>query len=369
VFIGFNALNRCEQILFSSLRDSGKGLFFWDYDDYYLGNDTHEAGRFIRENLSMFPDSGKDFTRENLVSREKNIRVYSIPSDAGQAQIVHSILAGVVQDEIPGEDTAIVLADEELLVPVLNSLPENMGEINVTMGYPVTATPVFSLIEHLISLQRNLREGKGRKDYRFYYQDVLPILQHQYISLRQRTDSSSIIENIHQHNLIYISQDLLSVNTLFKAIFRKIRDSEEIAGYLLEVLELITGSDREDQKPVPALELEFIYRIYTRIQRLKDVLGKLDMNFNLPVFLRLFHKFLQRTRIPFSGEPLSGIQVMGVLETRVLDFDRVIILSMNEGSFPRSGGRQSFIPHNLRFGFELPTLEYQDAIYAYISTV
>ena len=364
VFIGFNALNPAEQKLFRSLEASGRALFYWDYDEYYLGSEMHEAGRYVRENLSVFRDSGESFRRDNLARVQEHVRVYSIPSDAGQAQLVYSILEDARKNWEPGVETAIVLADEELLIPVLNALPGELDEINVTMGYPVSATPVFSLIEHLISLQRNLREDK-KGAARFYYRDLLPVLQHQYIILRQRADAGRIVREIHEQNIIYLPQAKLARNELFMQIFRKIEKPEDIAAYLITVLEMITGGTEEDDRPVPAMELEFIYRIYTRIKRLKDVLGRLEMNFTLPTFLRLFYKFLQRTRIPFSGEPLSGIQVMGVLETRVLDFDRVIILSMNEGSFPRTGSMQSFIPHNLRFGFKLPTLEHQDAIYAY----
>jgi CRISPR/Cas system-associated exonuclease Cas4 (RecB family) len=363
-FIGFNALNPCEQRLFKTLQNSKKALFYWDYDEYYLGNEMHEAGRFIRQNLSSFSDAGKDFNQMNLADSGKNLQVYSIPSDAGQAQIVHKILEEARVKTDLGEETAIVLADEELLIPVLNALPQDLKEINVTMGYPVSATPVFSLIEHLIALQRNIKGGKG-KDIRFYYADVLPLIQHQYISLRQRKDAAGVVREIHEQNLIYLPPGKLEMNDLFKLVFRKIGHPEEIAGYLLSVLEMITGGDGEDEKQMPALELEFIYRIYTRIKRLKDVLGRLELNFTIPTFLRIFHKFLLRTRIPFSGEPLAGIQVMGVLETRVLDFDRVILLSLNEGAFPRTGTANSFIPHNLRMGFQLPTLEYQDAIYAY----
>jgi hypothetical protein len=364
VFIGFNALSPCEQTLFRFFQESGKAMFYWDYDEYYLGNEMHEAGRFMRRNLSDFRDAGQAFNRQNLTVSGKNIQVYSIPSDAGQAQIVHSILEKAGLERAPGEETAIVLADEELLIPVLNALPRKLSEINVTMGYPVRATPVFSLVEHLITLQRNIRSSKGGETL-FYYVDVLPVLQHQYITLRQRSDANTIVREVHGRNLIYISGNHLHKNELFEEIFRKIVKPEEIPDYLLKILEMITGGGEEDGKRVPAMELEFIYRIYTRIKRLKDVLNRLELNFSLSTFLHLFYKFLRRTRIPFSGEPLAGLQVMGVLETRGLDFNRVILLSVNEGTFPRTGIKQSFIPHNLRFGFNLPTHEDRDAIYAY----
>jgi hypothetical protein len=361
-FIGFNALNPCETELFRALQ--ADALFYWDYDEHYLGNEIHEAGRFIRENLGNFRDDAAAFDHKNLVERTRDINVYSIPSDSGQAQLVHSILEKTLDNGSPGEETAIILADEELLIPVLNSLPGSLGEINVTMGYPISATPVFSLIEHVIEMQRNLRENPGGEVI-LYYKDVLPVLQHQYITLRQRLDSRELAVRINEQNQVYIKAGSLGVNPLFREVFRKISHPDGIAAYLLRILEMITADEGEGDAPVPALELEFIYRIYTRIKRLKDVLTRLEIPVTLNSFLRLFYKFLRRTRIPFSGEPLAGIQVMGVLETRVLDFERILILSMNEGALPGRGHRQSFIPHSLRLGFRLPTLEYQDAIYAY----
>lgn len=364
VFIGFNALNPCEEVLFRSLSDSGKAMFYWDFDNLYLENEMHEAGRFIRQNLARYKDSGYRISHDNLLRAGKRIQVYSMPGDSGQAQVVHHILGQLREDKTLGEETAIVLADEELLIPVLHALPENLDAINVTMGFPVKAAPVFSLIEHLITLQRNTREGKD-SIIRFYYPDVLAVLQHQYILMREPDDARALVREIHKKNRINIRGRDLEKNELFHKVFQKLRNPEDIAAYLLTILESITRSNDEDTNAVPALELEFIFRIYTRIKRLKDVISRLNLTFTLPTFLRLFHKILQRTSIPFSGEPLSGIQVMGVLETRVLDFERIIILSMNEGAFPKSSASVSFIPHNLRFGFNLPTLEYQDAIYAY----
>jgi len=246
VFIGFNALSPCEQSLFKFLQESGKALFYWDYDEHYLSDDMHEAGRFMRKNLSVFRDSGQAFNRQNLSAPGKNIQVYSIPSDAGQAQIVHSILEKAALDKESGEETAIVLADEELLIPVLNALPRKLDEINVTMGYPVRATPVFSLIEHLIALQRNIR-GRKEEEIMFYYMDVLPVLQHQYITLRQRADADDIVREIHGQNLIYLSRSQLLKNGLFGEIFRKIMKPEEIADYLLKILEIITGGSGEEE--------------------------------------------------------------------------------------------------------------------------
>jgi CRISPR/Cas system-associated exonuclease Cas4 (RecB family) len=364
VFIGFNALNKCEEILAAYLQKSGRALFYWDFDTYYTSRDRHEAGRFIRSNLEKFPDSGTDICHTNMESHTPEVEVFSIPSDSGQAQVISKILAQSDIETSSGEETAIVLADEELLMPVLHALPEGLKEINVTMGYPVNATPVFSLIEHLINLQKNTGSpgGKGKK---YYHEDVLKVLQHQYISLRYQEEAKDLVQDIHKKNRIYLPMGDLGVNELFSKIFQPLQNPEEIAGYLLGILEIISGVEGEEEKQMPALELEFIYRIYTRIKRLNDVLGRLELSYGLPTFLKIFHKYLQRTSIPFTGEPLAGLQVMGVLETRGLDFKHVIIMSMNEGAFPKTSASHSFIPHNLRHGFGLPTLDHQDAIYAY----
>ncbi len=359
-FIGFNALNRCEEILAGSLQKEGKALFYWDYDKYYTEKEWHEAGRFIRKNLEKFPDSGRNITRSNLEGRSPAVDVFSVPSGSGQSQIVSRIL----QQEVPGtagwEETAVVLADEELLMPLLHALPEGMEEINVTMGYPVTAAPVFSLVEHLISLQGNAGHGKSGA---YHFEDVLKILQHQYVSHQE--DARELIQDMHSRNRIFIPESDLAVNDLFARIFRHLKRPGEIAAYLLGILEAITGREEGTEDRMPALELEFIYRIYTRIKRLNDVLERLELELGLPVFLKIFHKYLKQTRIPFSGEPLAGLQVMGILETRALDFSHVIMLSVNEGTFPKSSAGPSFIPYSLRKGFGLPTPDHQDAIYAY----
>jgi len=287
VFIGFNALNPCEEALFKSLSDAGKAMFYWDFDNFYLDNEMHEAGRFIRHNLDRYKDSGHRINHNNLLHSSKQIQVFSMPGDSGQAQLIHYILEQARESEKLGEETAIILADEELLIPVLHALPENLDAINVTMGFPVKAAPVFSLIEHLITLQRNTRERKNGT-IRFYYPDILAVLQHQYILMREPADARAMVREIHEKNRIYVEAGDLDQNELFLQVFRKLRNPEDIAAYLLAILESITRSDEEDTNAVSALELEFIFRIYTRIKRLKDVISRLNLTFTLPTFLRLF---------------------------------------------------------------------------------
>jgi CRISPR/Cas system-associated exonuclease Cas4 (RecB family) len=359
-FIGFNALNECEKVLFKHLALQRMAEFYWDYDDYYLKNKNHEAGRFIRHNISQFGSVEMDVIRNSL-SEKKNIRVISVPSAVGQAKMLPELLADV--NNISHE-TAVVLADEELLLPVLHSLPESIGEYNITMGYPVNETPVYSLIEHIIDLQNNCRKYNDQQ-WRFYHRDVLLILNHPLIYQGTGSEINVLITGIISKNKIYITDQELGQGFLLSSIFKKVDEVNQIPDYLLNILEILARSNIDQDHNQADLENEVLFQLYIRIKRLKGIIDKSNIHFNTRTLYRLLRKSLMNTRIPFSGEPLAGLQIMGVLETRGLDFRNLIILSMNEDIFPGSPVSHSFLPHHLRYGFNLPTLEHQDAIYAY----
>lgn len=359
-FIGFNALNECEKVLFRYLSSEGMAEFFWDYDDYYLKNKNHEAGRFIRMNIREFGYSESDSFHNNL-TKQKKIRIVSVPSTVGQAKVLPGLLADI--NDVSHE-TAIVLTDEQLLVPVLHSIPETAGEFNITMGYPVNETPVYSLVEHIIDMQNNCRKYNDEY-WRFYHRDALAILRHPLVYQGFETGIDELIKEITGRNKIYIKGNELHKNLLLSSIFTKIDDAKQIPGYLLDILEKLAGDNIGQDHNYKNLENEIIFQLYIRIKRLKEVIHDSNIQFNTRTLYRLLRKTLMNTRIPFSGEPLVGLQVMGVLETRGLDFKNLIMLSMNEDIFPGKPFSHSFIPHHLRFGFNLPTIEHQDAIYAY----
>lgn len=359
-FIGFNALNECEKVLFRHLSSKGIADFFWDYDDYYLKNNRHEAGRFIRMNIKEFGSAINNFSHTSLTG-QKEIRIISVPSTVGQAKVLPELLADM--NDISHE-TAIVLADEKLLVPVLHSLPETTGEFNVTMGYPVNETPVYSLVELIIDLQNNCRKYSDQ-NWRFYYRDVLAILNHPLIYQGLEMEIDELIKEITGRNKIFITGKELHKNFLLGSIFTRIDEAKQIPDYLLGILEKLARDNIGQDHSYKTLESEIIFQLYIRIKRLKEVIDESNIHLNTLTLFRLLRKTLMHTRIPFSGEPLAGLQVMGVLETRGLDFKNLIILSMNEDIFPGSPVSHSFIPHHLRFGFNLPTIEHQDAIYAY----
>jgi hypothetical protein len=359
-FIGFNALNECELKLFKYFKKNFNASFFWDYDDYYYNNIHHEAGRFMRRNLREFGVTGENFLRNNLLNG-KEIQIISVPSEVGQARILPDILSNF-GDTSP--ETAIILSDENLLIPVLHSLPETVNEFNITMGYPVHETPLYSLIGHIIRLQDNSRKYEDGS-FKFYGQDVLAILSHPSVNHGYEDEFRDFMEEIKNRNLIYISETWLQEHPVLSSFFTKIRDPGGILKYLLNILEEIARRSSEQDKQMKELENEIIFQLFIRIKRLDEILQEKKIEFQTSTLFRLIRKILLNTRIPFNGEPLTGLQIMGVLETRVLDFRNLVLLSMNEGIFPRTPVRHSFIPHNLRFGFNLPTLEHQDAIYSY----
>ncbi|WP_302343683.1 PD-(D/E)XK nuclease family protein, partial [uncultured Parabacteroides sp.] len=308
------------------------------------------------------------------------IEVIGIPSGIGQAKQVHSILSELCkEDEMSAEEalrTAVILPDEHLLIPVLNAIPEQIRRINVTMGYPLAGTPVASLMEYILALQKNIRYVDRRPV--FYFRDVLPILNHRYISATSPEVVSSLVKDISENNKIYISYDDLDKTPLLSILFTPVTAVETFSDYLINVLqelnkavesgELKVENVNSDAKPLSTIndiEQEFIFHYFTTVNRMKEVMREANVEMKIDTYFRLLKRVTDTITIPFHGEPLSGLQIMGVLETRALDFDRLIILSMNEGIFPLKKAANSFIPYNLRRGFGLPTYEHQDSVWAY----
>jgi len=362
LFVGFNALTPAEKSLFHELTGAEKADFYWDYDRYYL--EGHEAGHFLRSNLAEFPSP--DLGIHQDFAKPKNIRFINTAYDIAQAKILPRLLEDLSSGRDANPDrTAIVLPDEQLLLPVLNSLPEDLPSINVTMGYPVDATPAFSFLLSLIQLQKNVREKAAKQ---FYYKDVLAILNHQYMGVLRDERIEALSRGIHKHNKIYLAPEELHEHEMLQDIFTVPQDYASLSDYLLKNYErfyrLIKEKSREQEDDL-LMELESIYHVYLSVKRLKEIFSARQVEVKTETYLRILERVIMNQSIPFRGEPLSGLQVMGILETRTLDFENLIILSMNEGVFPTAESAPSFIPFNLRKGFGLPTHEQNDAIYAY----
>lgn len=362
VFIGFNALNSCEKTIFRKLDKQNKALFFWDYNDFYLKDLENEAGRFLRTNLVLFP-APKNFIPENPeLTKDRKITLVSVPGNITQAQAIN------LPQVIPSFDlnsrfdnTAFVLADENLLIPVISSVGNSFKDINITMGYPFVNTPVYGFISQLISLQKNIR--KSSKSAVFYYKPVVALLNHQFVVT---PEIKQFVSGIHKKNKVYIDARELNLSPFVNKIFGSPESWINILDYFLEVVkELSLKFDSTDNEQVK-LESEYLFQAYLAIQRLKDTLTELNVpDFPVKILYRLLDQSLRRISIPFEGEPLTGLQIMGLLETRSLDFENLVLFSANEGFLPRIAAGHSFVPYHLRKGFGMPTYEDRDAMYAY----
>ena len=373
VFVGLNALSVTEECLLNQLNQREIADFYWDYASPLVRDRDNKASYFVERNQERFPSAWPLPQEEE--ERERQIEVVGIPSGIGQAKQVYRILdAWCDEHEMDAEGalrTAVILPDEQLLIPVLNAIPERIRRINVTMGYPLSATPIASLVEYVLALQKNLRYVDAQPA--FYFRDVLPILNHRYVMSTAAGQIGEVVKDISENNRIYIPSGSLTQTPLLTVLFTPVKDVESVSDYLIAVLQALNRvmTDREEveeeERPVTQTEVEreFIYHYFVTVNRMKEMMRETGVEMRLDTYFRLLKRMTDTITIPFHGEPLSGLQIMGVLETRALDFDRLIILSMNEGVFPQRRVANSFIPYNLRRGFGLPTYEHQDSIWAY----
>lgn len=366
-FIGFNALNECEKALFRHLKKSNKALFYWDYDLYYTQSDVHEAALFLKDNLYEFPNK-LNSTHFNNLNSDSKIYLISAPSGVTQAKLIPQMLdkLKVLTPEL-NINTAIILPEEHLLLPVLSALPDDIGELNITMGYPLKETAAYNLAEFLIKLQINSRTDDSGQ-VRFYHKDIISILNHPYLQIVDSESSITVINRISAQNLIFVDSDDLKDSPVFKVLFVAQSEGKQLAKYLIDAFRAIAEpiSQKTDVTSFNSnLELEYIYSLYTNLNRLVDVIDQHSIELSNKIFRQLFRKALAQVRVSFSGEPLSGLQVMGFLETRTLDFENIIMLSVNDDVLPGNHHRPSFIIPSLRFAFGLPDFTHQDAMYAY----
>lgn len=372
VFVGLNALSVSEERFLAQLQKRKIADFYWDYVSDKVTDPDNKASYFVSRNRKSFPSSMK-LPPEEKVKTE--IEVIGIPSGIGQAKHVYTLLNDWCKETEMGSEealrTAVILPDEHLLIPVLNAIPEQIRRINVTMGYPLAGTPVASLIECILALQKNVRYID--RNPLFYFRDVLPVLNHRYILSTSPEIISSLVKEITENNKIYISHTELEKTPLLGILFTPVTGVDAFSDYLIKVLEelnkVMSALSDEEEEDAPQrtndLEQEFIFHYFTTVNRMREVMRDARIEMKIDTFFRLLKRVTDTITIPFHGEPLSGLQIMGVLETRALDFDRLIILSMNEGIFPQRKAANSFIPYNLRRGFGLPTYEHQDSVWAY----
>ena len=363
-FVGFNALSSCEARIIDCCVKRGIGSLICDGDDYYFSDATQEAGDFLRTNAARFDGIGgfkNHFAQEN-----KTLHIINSPENVLQTKAAGQILKELLKDETKVKDTAIVLADEGLLLPMLNSLPEQVHSTNVTMGYPLTLSGVNNLAIRLLSLHCNAKQG------RFYHVDVVDILSDTLICkyLGTRDLHNKITEYVNKRKLIYATKDdiQLMLNGIENSdklmfIFEKSElTPDEMLTLMRRAAELITTSDTLEHN---VKETESTTCFLQILNYLEELQGKYHFIEKLVTLQRIYQRIAQRRTVAFYGEPLQGLQILGVLETRSLDFDNLIMLSVNEGTLPAGRSSNSLIPYTLKRAFGIPTFEEKDAVYAY----
>lgn len=361
IFVGFNVLQQVEQELFRQLKSMGKAKFYWDFDDYYMSDEKQEASHFIRQYLDVFPNE-LDCHNANIYQQfkqPKQITYLSAPTETIQARYISEWLQHHDRMEA-GIKTAIVMCDESILQTVIHCIPPEVSKVNITTGYPLAQSPVASLIHQLLKLQLSSYAHNGK--YRLT--EVKRMLSHPYIKYLSE-NAPELIVNLEENKHYFPTREELSVDAGLTLVFKELVDDSTnlyLTEWILEILQLIgkNGRDSED-----AFFQESVFRMYTLMNRLHELIHSEDLRIQLTTYEKLILQLIQNTSIPFHGEPAEGIQIMGVLETRNLDFDHILILSCNEGNMPKGVNDASFIPYSIREAYGLTTMKHKVAIYAY----
>lgn len=356
VFVGFNILSTAEERVMSLLRDMGVADFYWDYNTPVSDDIYSFASSSIKESKEKFPS--RYIINEPPIKDFPQIEVVAIPSNIGQTKYAGEIISKIVsQDGLKDEsETVVVLPDEKLLLPMIYSIPSNVDSINITMGYPMSETPLHSMFKALFELHASAKID-AEKNQKFYHQNVLTLLQQPYIRLLHNEQVVKFISDIKTKNIVYINRK--NIPDELKYLFQPLTDNKTTFEFITAVISNLIGGVSDND----LITKEFLFHYKTVINRLQNIVN--DEQLTLQTLFKLIEKMSAMIKVPFSGEPLSGLQVMGLLETRTLDFENVIILSMNEGVFPADSRGDTFIPYNVRRGFGMSSYEHRDGIAEY----
>lgn len=387
IFVGLTALSKTEMQLMLYLKKCGIAEFCWDYADPRLNDKESHASYFKRMMKADFPNVLSDEVLKNGIvpDTERVIDVIAVPSGVGQTIQA----ANLLKSDSNTIKTAIVLPDEKLLLPMLYAIPEGFEKFNVTMGYSLKATTIASLVNSIAYLQTNIKKDKNGETT-FYYKNVTPVLSHNLLLNLTDGKAIQILAKIDKENLFRVRQSDFAGNELLEAVFKECKDGKDCLNYLKNIFAILEkhaemeleaiqetsikakedlfSQEEEEAQPISVfndLDREFLYSYIKIIDNLEEKIAEYNVDFNVATLFSILHKLSQSEIVAFSGEPLSGLQIMGVLETRSLDFNNLIILSMNEGIFPAKPVTNTFIPMNLRNAFGMPTQQHRDAVYAY----
>ncbi len=370
-FAGFNALNAAEEVIIQHFLVEGRARVFWDIDAVFLHDPYHDAGLFLRRIKKQWPyyENHPFEWITTHFSEEKNIEIIQTPKSVGQAKIVGGVIEQALAKGTALDQIAVVLGDENLLQPVLYGLPHTVSSLNITMGYSGNSSPVQLFLNkvfkmHLAAVRR------GGKQYVFYYRDVLEVLTSPVMEGLFAVDT--VVSEIQKKNLTFFSfdrfeswikgSDTEEKRLVFDAWSDK--DPAAILKGLIALIILVKNRLVVDSQQNRLMKT-FLFTTYNLLNRLLSYCEKYPFIHSIELLHVLYKQIMDMSEVSFEGDPLEGLQIMGILESRVLDFDTVIVTSVNEGKFPSGKTQQSFIPYDVKRELGLPTYKEKDAIYSF----
>ncbi|MBN1633561.1 MAG: PD-(D/E)XK nuclease family protein [Ignavibacteria bacterium] len=389
IFAGLNLITPSELGIISELIKRGQCEIHFDCDKYYYEDKLQEAGHHIRKSVKRINEiiTGNELNpdeilflnlSEELTAGKKNINFISSPTTTGMVKSMGSKLSDFIRTKNADEKTAVILPEESILMQVLYSVPEEIKEFNITMGYPFNCTLLYSFLILLKELHKTCRSRNGKTE--FYLPDFKKLLLHPYLKFTDTGLTYKLINTLTKKNIIYLeplnnaalketfNKADKEIPDIFAKIFSYTPDTGKFRNYLNEIIksvyDRIEDSKTEDDS-YKKFQFEFIFSFYNTFALIYEYTGRQKIEIDISTFWKLLIDISSRIRVPFSGEPLKGMQIMGLLETRCIDFENIFILSMNEGAFPKSSSEISFIPYVVRKYFHLPTFEDEDSVYAY----
>ena len=376
IFAGFNAITASEEKIIKALTASGKAEIFWDAEKYYMDNDVQEAGTFLRKYRKYWKLKEFNWIEDHFAEDTKNITITGVPLKIGQTGLAGALLSEMNDDKANSENTALVLADESLLIPMLYSIPENVKDINITMGYPLSNSTAHSLFLNIFTLHENSRKYSSGKTIRFYYKDIVNLLSHPYFQMIGATGKTSWVEEIlsgikNSNRIFYTYKEIApqvkhpEISSLFE---KTIENPDDLLNWFTSIIGVIRDiliSGNKTKNNNGGFDLEYLFHYAVIITKIKNLFKKYGFINDIKTLRKIFSCLAETATMPFYGEPLKGLQIMGMLETRALDFENIIILSVNEGILPSGRFQSTFIPYDIKKEMGLNTYKQKESIFAY----
>lgn len=363
IFVGFNALNSAESMILQELLENDMADIYWDSDSVFQNNTQHAAGHYMRifnKSWNYYHNHSFNWI-ESTYQNPKSINVAGLPKQVGQAKYVGQLLKDLADTEHDMSKVAVVLGDENLLLPILNSIPSEIEHVNITMGLPLKQVPLASFFEFLFKLHKRYRKG-------FYYNDLLKVLRHS--TLGAILDTTTLLKSIYDQNKVYISLNWLirqspEQEALLQLLFGSWNTDTFNAITCCQQLIMALKSAYDDDPTKHKFNLEYLFKFHTLFNSLSELNNKFSHITSIDALHKIYQELLHTETLDFIGEPLKGLQIMGMLESRALDFETVIITSVNEGILPGGKTQNSVIPFDVKVEYGLPTYKEKDAVYTY----